>query len=170
MSLGARIQKLRKSRQLSQEAFADIMKVSRQSVSKWELDQACPEIKKMIEMADFFHITLDELLRENSDEENTKQNDNLFFDREYSCNENTSSSELQKDEYEINNNERTMQANEDTAIPKNKIIIITILFFLFLLYGFYTGSFITLITYVVTIFAVFCKRTITRAYKNRKGH
>jgi transcriptional regulator with XRE-family HTH domain len=170
MSLGTRIQKLRKSRQLSQEAFADIMKVSRQSVSKWELDQAYPEIKKMIEMADYFHITLDELLRENSDEETTKQNDDLLFDRDYSCNENMSNGEIQKDEYKTYSNGRAMQAKEDMTIPKNKVIIIIILFFCFLLYGYYSGSFITLITYVLTLLAVFCKRTITRACKNRKEY
>ncbi len=65
MSLGLKIQRLRKSKNLSQEAFADIMKVSRQSVSKWELDQTYPEISKLIEIADFFQITLDELLRDN---------------------------------------------------------------------------------------------------------
>ncbi len=65
MSLGLKIQKLRKSKNLSQEAFADVMKVSRQSVSKWELDQTYPEINKLIEIADFFQITLDELIRDN---------------------------------------------------------------------------------------------------------
>lgn len=65
MSLGLKIQKLRKSKNLSQEAFADVMMVSRQSVSKWELDQTHPEINKLIEIADYFQITLDELLRDN---------------------------------------------------------------------------------------------------------
>ncbi len=68
MSLGLKIQTLRKSKNLSQEAFADIMKVSRQSVSKWELDQTYPEINKLIEIADYFQITLDELLRDNQSE------------------------------------------------------------------------------------------------------
>lgn len=68
MSLGSKLQKLRKSKNLSQEAFADIMKVSRQSVSKWELDQTFPEISKLIEIADYFQITLDDLLRDNQAE------------------------------------------------------------------------------------------------------
>ena len=37
MTLGNKIQELRKSRSLSQEAFAEIMGVTRQSVSKWDL-------------------------------------------------------------------------------------------------------------------------------------
>ncbi len=80
MSLGQTIQRLRKEKNLSQEAFADIMKVSRQSVSKWELDQSHPEINKLIEIADYFQITLDELLRdkltETKKENLIEENDN----------------------------------------------------------------------------------------------
>lgn len=64
MTLGNKIQELRKNKLLSQEAFAEIMGVTRQSVSKWELDQSYPAVEKLVEIADFFEITLDELLRE----------------------------------------------------------------------------------------------------------
>ncbi len=64
MTLGNKLQELRKKRSLSQEAFAEIMSVTRQSVSKWELDQSCPAIEKLVEIADFFDISLDELLRD----------------------------------------------------------------------------------------------------------
>ncbi len=63
MTLGTKIQELRKEQSLSQEAFAEIIGVTRQSVSKWELDQSCPAIDKLVEIADFFHISLDDLLR-----------------------------------------------------------------------------------------------------------
>lgn len=63
MTLGNKIQELRKKQSLSQEAFADIMGVTRQSVSKWELDQSYPAIDKLVEMADFFNVSLDEMLR-----------------------------------------------------------------------------------------------------------
>ncbi len=63
MTLGNRIQELRKKQSLSQEAFAEVMGVTRQSVSKWELDQSYPAIDKLIEMVDYFHISLDEMLR-----------------------------------------------------------------------------------------------------------
>ena len=80
MSLGQKIQKLRKEKNLSQEAFADIMKVSRQSVSKWELDQTHPEMNKLIEIADYFQITLDELLRDHQagsvNEKRNEENNN----------------------------------------------------------------------------------------------
>lgn len=64
MTLGNKIQELRKNKYLSQEAFAEIMGVTRQSVSKWELDQSYPAIEKLVEIADFFGISLDDLLRE----------------------------------------------------------------------------------------------------------
>lgn len=44
---GQRIQKIRTDNALSQEAFANILGVSRQSVSKWEADKALPEIDKL---------------------------------------------------------------------------------------------------------------------------
>lgn len=69
MTLGTKIQELRKKQSLSQEAFAEIMGVTRQAVSKWELDQSYPAIDKLVEIADFFHISLDELLREGGNQE-----------------------------------------------------------------------------------------------------
>ena len=63
MTLGNKIQALRKQQSLSQDAFAEIMAVTRQSVSKWELDQSYPTTDKLVEIADFFNISLDELLR-----------------------------------------------------------------------------------------------------------
>ena len=59
------LQVLRKTHgNLSQEALADKMNVSRQTVSKWESGAAYPEVEKMIALCDFFHCTLDQLLRE----------------------------------------------------------------------------------------------------------
>jgi len=75
MTLGNKIQELRKKKSLSQEAFAEIMGVTRQSVSKWELDQSYPAIDKLVEIADFFGISLDDLLREENrdiEESNTE--------------------------------------------------------------------------------------------------
>lgn len=74
MTLGNRIQELRKRQSLSQEAFADIMGVTRQSVSKWELDQSYPAIDKLIEIADFFNVSLDEMLRNETNQSSIKTN------------------------------------------------------------------------------------------------
>ena len=48
MTLGEKITHLRNTAGLSQEALADKLGVSRQSVSKWEMDQALPQIDKVM--------------------------------------------------------------------------------------------------------------------------
>lgn len=55
---------LRRKAGLSQEQLADRLGVTRQSVSKWESGAAMPELGKLIALADFFSVTLDELVRE----------------------------------------------------------------------------------------------------------
>lgn len=65
MNFTTNLQVLRKTHgNLSQEALADKMNVSRQTVSKWESGAAYPEVEKLIALSDFFHCTLDQLLRE----------------------------------------------------------------------------------------------------------
>ena len=56
------IYKLRTSAKMSHERFADIFKVSRQSVQKWESGAATPELPKLIEMSKYFGISLDALI------------------------------------------------------------------------------------------------------------
>lgn len=64
MSLGQNLQCLRKMRnKMTQEALAEQLNVSRQTVSKWELDTAYPEMDKVIELCDLFSCTMDELVR-----------------------------------------------------------------------------------------------------------
>ncbi len=62
MDLGANIYKFRTQKNMSQGDLADTLDVSRQSVSKWENNSAVPELEKLIKMAQFFGITLDELV------------------------------------------------------------------------------------------------------------
>ena len=62
MTVGQKIVKLRTSKGLSQEELAETLGVSRQSVSKWEIDQTLPQIEKIILMAKKFGVTTDELL------------------------------------------------------------------------------------------------------------
>jgi transcriptional regulator with XRE-family HTH domain len=63
MSLGKKIQELRKQNNLSQEQLAEKLLVSRQAVSKWELDQSVPDTDKVILLSDLFEISTDYLLR-----------------------------------------------------------------------------------------------------------
>lgn len=67
MTIGERIQQLRKAAGLSQEQLAEKLDVSRQSVSKWELNDAVPELTKVIALSELFEISTDELLRGKSD-------------------------------------------------------------------------------------------------------
>ena len=62
MTRGQRIQKLRTDNSLSQEGFAAILGVSRQSVSKWEADKAFPEIDKLALMTEKFGVSCDYII------------------------------------------------------------------------------------------------------------
>jgi len=59
---GNRLMLLRKGKELSQEELGDRIGVSRQTVSKWELNQTTPEMDKLILLGDIFNINLDELV------------------------------------------------------------------------------------------------------------
>ena len=67
MTIGEKIMYLRISKDISQEQLAEALSVSRQSVSKWEIGQALPQIDKVIQLAEFFCISTDELLYDKID-------------------------------------------------------------------------------------------------------
>ena len=62
MTIVEKITNMRNSLGLSQEVLADKLSVSRQSVSKWEMDQAQPQIDKVLLLCELFNISTDELL------------------------------------------------------------------------------------------------------------
>ena len=62
MTLGQRIQELRKQQRLSQEALGEALGVSRQAVSKWEGDNGIPELDTLIAMSRQFRVTVGQLL------------------------------------------------------------------------------------------------------------
>ena len=64
MTLGEKLSKLRKENNYTQEQLADILGVSRQSISKWESDIAYPETDKLIKMGKLFDCSMDYLLKE----------------------------------------------------------------------------------------------------------
>jgi len=63
MTIADRIQSLRKAKGMSQEELADKVGVSRQAVSKWESEQATPDLDKVVIMSDIFEVTTDYLLK-----------------------------------------------------------------------------------------------------------
>jgi len=62
-SLGNRISEYRRQRNITQEQLAEAMGVTSQAVSKWENDISCPDISIMPQLADFFSVSLDKLVR-----------------------------------------------------------------------------------------------------------
>lgn len=64
MTLGEKLSKLRKEYNYTQEQLADILGVSRQSISKWESDIAYPETDKLIKMGKLFECSMDYLLKD----------------------------------------------------------------------------------------------------------
>jgi len=62
MDVGRRVQALRVQSGLSQEALADQLGVTRQSVSKWELGQALPDTEKIVQISRLFGVSTDWLL------------------------------------------------------------------------------------------------------------
>ena len=67
MTIDQKIVQLRMSKGISQEQLAEILGVSRQSVSKWEMGQMLPQIDKVLQLSEIFNVSTDELLRENID-------------------------------------------------------------------------------------------------------
>ena len=61
-TLGQRIARLRKEKELTQNDIAEKLNVTYQAVSKWENDQASPDVDILIELSNIFDISLDELL------------------------------------------------------------------------------------------------------------
>ena len=63
MTIGEKIAALRAAAHISQEQLAEKLSVSRQSVSKWEMNQTMPQIENVLTMCDLFRVTADTLLR-----------------------------------------------------------------------------------------------------------
>lgn len=63
MSLGETIYRLRTEKNLSQGDLAEMLEVSRQSISKWENNSAVPDLEKIIKLSEIFEVSLDELVK-----------------------------------------------------------------------------------------------------------
>lgn len=65
MTIGQKIIALRNSMGISQEKLAELLNVSRQSISKWEMDHSVPQIDKILQLSEIFSISCDDLLHDN---------------------------------------------------------------------------------------------------------
>ena len=63
MSIGEKIYDLRKKKNMSQEELAQVLNVSRQTISKWETGESNPDFDKIVPLCNFFEISTDEFLR-----------------------------------------------------------------------------------------------------------
>ncbi|MDR1539085.1 MAG: helix-turn-helix domain-containing protein [Clostridiales bacterium] len=70
MTLGTKLQGLRKKKNFSQEELAAQLNVSRQSVSKWELDESLPDIENIVKLSSVFNVTTDFLCKDEIDNDN----------------------------------------------------------------------------------------------------
>ncbi|MBS7224123.1 MAG: helix-turn-helix transcriptional regulator [Clostridiaceae bacterium] len=64
MKFGEKLQTLRRAKGLSQEQLAEALGVTRQAVSKWELNASLPDVEKLLVLSDFFQVSTDYLLKE----------------------------------------------------------------------------------------------------------
>lgn len=62
MSFGSSLSRARKKSGLSQEAVAEKLGISRQTLSKWELDETLPDIRQSKKLSVLYRVTLDELV------------------------------------------------------------------------------------------------------------
>ena len=64
MEIGSKIAQARKEKNLTQEQLAELMNVTRQTVSRWELQTAYPEMEKIVMLSDILGVSCDYLLHD----------------------------------------------------------------------------------------------------------
>ena len=64
IEIANRLVRLRKEKNLSQEALANELGISRQAVSKWERAEASPDTDNLILLAKLYGMSLDDLLKQ----------------------------------------------------------------------------------------------------------
>lgn len=73
MTFGETLANLRKSKGLSQEQLAEKLDITRQTISKWELNQSTPDINYIAQLSDFFNVSTDYLIT-------GKHTDNIYLE------------------------------------------------------------------------------------------
>ena len=62
MEFNEKLQELRKNRGMTQEELAEVLYVSRTTISKWELGRGYPSIDSLKDISKFFSVSIDDLL------------------------------------------------------------------------------------------------------------
>ncbi len=71
ITIGENIKQLRRSKGMTQEQLAEILNISNAAVSKWERGDSFPDITMLFPIADYFGISLDELMGHNEKGDNS---------------------------------------------------------------------------------------------------
>jgi transcriptional regulator with XRE-family HTH domain len=67
MKFHEKLYQLRKEQKMSQEDLAGIIGVSRQAVQKWEAGTSSPDMNNLIEISNYFGLSLDSLIKDDQD-------------------------------------------------------------------------------------------------------
>ena len=78
-NLSENLKALRVSRGFTQEQAAELLGVSKQSVSRWENGVTCPDVTLLPALASFYETTVDDLL--GNDREETAKEKDLYFQK-----------------------------------------------------------------------------------------
>lgn len=73
ISFGEKLLGLRKQKGLSQDELGGFINVSRQTISKWELNETTPELEKLVLLSSFFEVSLDDLIKGSSSQQNSSK-------------------------------------------------------------------------------------------------
>lgn len=73
MEIGSKLKKARNIKGITQEQAAELLGVSRQTISNWENDKSYPDIMSVIKMSDIYSVSLDHLLKEEKSMKQTYQ-------------------------------------------------------------------------------------------------
>lgn len=82
MELGKQIKKYRSEKALSQDALAEKIYVSRQTISNWENDKSYPDVNSLVLLSKVFNVSLDQLIKGDM-EKMTEQINNSADRKEY---------------------------------------------------------------------------------------
>ncbi len=69
MLLGDKLLRLRKEKNITQETVAEVIGVTRQTISNWELNQTTPDLDQAMKISGLYNISLDELIENNNKKE-----------------------------------------------------------------------------------------------------
>lgn len=80
MEIGSKLKKARNEKGITQEQAAEVLGVSRQTISNWENNKSYPDIISVLKMSDVYSVSLDHLLKEEKEEKTMNQTYQEFLE------------------------------------------------------------------------------------------